>query len=316
MDNKLKIHLLVNEVAGNGRAKKVLEQTTSLLINQNVNFDLQISNYAGEAIRLAQHYDNQHHLPNEILLVIGGDGSLNEVLNGIKRSDNPSTPIAYLPAGTGNDFARAADLTADPKVLLDHFKKNFEPDEIDCGSFTLPKITAEQKYYFANSFGIGFDAFVNHNSNISKLKKLLNHLSEGKFIYGLNVVASVTKQNTFGVEIERNGQKIYFDDAFMVTTTNHPFLGGGLPLLPSAKIDSHKIDTVIVEKFSLGKLVKLFINLLKDGSHVNDPQFHYFEADKIRVTTMKKEYAQVDGEEIKPNLFNIEFSVSSFKLLR
>ena len=55
---------------------------------------------------------------------------------------------------------------------------------------------------------------------------------------------------------------------------------------------------------------------LKDGSHVKDPQFHYFEADKIRVTTMKKEYAQVDGEEIKPNLFNIEFSVSSFNLLR
>ena len=103
MDNKLKIHLLVNEVAGNGRAKKVLEQTTSLLINQNINFDLQKSNYAGEAIRLAQHYGNQRHLPNEILLVIGGDGSLNEVLNGIKRSDNPSTPIRSEERRVGNE---------------------------------------------------------------------------------------------------------------------------------------------------------------------------------------------------------------------
>ena len=316
MNNKLKIHLLVNEVAGNGHAKKVLEQTKSILINENINFDLKKSNYAGEAIRIAQDYGNQRHLPNEVLLVIGGDGSLNEVLNGIKWSSNPNTPIAYLPAGTGNDFARAASLTDDPKILLKHFKKGFKPDLIDCGSFIFPNISIDKKYYFANSFGIGFDAFVNHNSNISKLKKLLNRLNEGKLIYGYNVLATVTKQDTFGVEIEREGHKIYFDDAFMVTTTNHPYLGGGLPLLPSAKIDSHKIDTVVVEKFSLAKLVKLFINLLKNGSHVNDPQFHYFEADKIKVTTAKKEFAQVDGEEIKRNYFNIEFSVSCFNLLR
>lgn len=316
MNSKLKIHLLVNEVAGNGHAKKVLKQTTALLINENINFDLRKSSYAGEAIRIAQAYGDKQHSSNEILLVIGGDGSLNEVLNGIKRSKNPETPLAYLPAGTGNDFARAASLTNEPKILLDHFKKGFKPDQIDCGTFVFPNIAPEKKYYFANSFGIGFDAFVNHNSNISKLKKVLNRLSEGKLIYSFNVIATVTKQDTFNVEIELNGQKFHFDDAFMVTTTNHPYLGGGLPLLPNAKIDSHKIDTVVVEKFSLSKLVKLFINLLKDGSHVNDPQFHYFEADKVKVTTSKKEYAQVDGEEIRRNNFNIEFSVSSFNLLR
>ena len=316
MDNKLKIHLLVNEVAGNGRAKKALKKTTALLINENINFDLRKSTYAGEAIYIAQEYGDQKHSPTEILLVIGGDGSLNEVLNGIKRSQNPKTPIAYLPAGTGNDFARAASLTNDPKVLIDHLQQEFKPERIDCGTFIFPDIAPNKKYYFANSFGIGFDAFVNHNSNISKLKKVLNHLSEGKLIYGCNVLATVTKQDTFIVDIEKNGQKFHFDDAFMVTTTNHPYLGGGLPLLPSAKIDSHKIYTVVVEKFSLAKLVKLFINLLKDGSHVNDPQFHYFEANKVTVTTIKKEYAQVDGEEIKRNNFNIKFSVSSFNLLR
>ncbi|UZX32255.1 diacylglycerol/lipid kinase family protein [Lactobacillus helsingborgensis] len=316
MNNKLKIHLLVNETAGNGHAKSVFEQTTALLINDNINFDTRKSDYAGEAIRIAQDYGNRPHSSNEILLVIGGDGSLNEVLNGIKRSSNPVTPIAYLPAGTGNDFGRAASLTADPKILLDRLKGGVKPDQIDCGSFVFPDINEDKKYYFANSFGVGFDAFVNHNSNISKLKKLLNRFNEGKLIYGYNVLASVTRQDTFSVDIETNKRKVHFDDAFLVTTTNHPYLGGGLPLLPSAKIDSHRIDTVVVEKFGLRKLVKLFINLLKDGSHVYDPQFHYFEAKKITVKTRQKEYAQVDGEEIKRNTFNVEFSVSSFNLLR
>lgn len=315
MINKLKLHLLVNETAGNNRAKKVFMRVSSILKSKNINFDIQKSNYAGEAIRLATSYGNQKHPNYEVLLVIGGDGTLNEVLNGIKHSKNPQTPIAYLPAGTGNDFSRAAKLTDDPQKLITHLESNLKPERIDCGTFVLQN-HKNVMYYFANSFGVGFDAFVNHLSNISKLKKLLNKISKGKLIYGYNVVAGVTRQDTFSVTIKSNGKYTHFDNAFLVTTTNHPYLGGGLPLLPQAKINSHKIYTVVVEKFSIIKLVKLFIHLLKDGSHVNDPQFHYFEAKKVTIQTSKKEFAQVDGEDIKKNIFNIEFGIDEFNLLR
>ena len=93
-------------------------------------------------------------------------------------------------------------------------------------------------------------------------------------------------------------------------------MGGGIPLLPSASIKSRVLDTVVVERFSLGKLIKLFVNLLKDGSHVHDPQFHYFEGKQISIQTTKKEFAQVDGEQIKPDSFKIDFKLSHFYLLR
>lgn len=315
MNTKIKIHLLVNETAGNGHAKKILDQMVLILVNENIDFDIKKSTFAGEAITLAQKYADQEHQKEEILVVIGGDGSLNEVLNGIKRSVNPMTPFAYLPAGTGNDFGRAASLTSDPKELLNRLKKNPNPDLIDCGAFKL--LEAKNKtYYFANSFGVGFDAYVNHLSNISELKKLLNKLNEGNLIYGLHILSALYKQDTFGVDVKADGQRLHFNDAFLVTLTNHPYLGGGIPLLPSAKIDSHKIDVVIVEKYSIMKLIKLLINLLKDGSHVSDPQFHYVEAEKIEVQTTKKEFAQVDGEEIKGNSFKLELAVDQFSLYR
>ncbi|RMC48717.1 diacylglycerol kinase family protein [Lactobacillus sp. ESL0228] len=315
MNNKLKIHLLVNETAGNGHAKKIMDQVVLLLVNENIHFDIKKSTYAGELIKLAQVYGEHKHQKNEVLLIIGGDGSLNEALNGIKRSNNPQTPFAYLPAGTGNDFGRAANLTSNPKKLLKHFKNGLTADRIDCGSFKLSP-SSHQNYYFANSFGIGFDACVNHFSNISEFKKILNRINEGKLIYSLNILSSLRKQDTFSVEVVGDGKKRYYNKAFLVTTTNHPYLGGGISLLPSARIDSHKLDTVVIEKFTIRKLAKLFIKLLKDGSHVHDTQFHYIEADKITVKTNKKEFAQLDGEEIQLSSFELEFAIDHFNLLR
>ena len=315
MTNKLKIHLLVNETAGNGHAKKILDQTTLLLVNENIAFDVYKSSFAGEAIKIAQGYGNRNHHSNEVLLVIGGDGSLNEVLNGIKRSSHPSTPLAYLPAGTGNDFGKAANLSGNPEELINHLKNGIEPERIDCGSFHFPH-SSNDVYYFANSLGVGFDAYVNHLSNISELKKLLNKINEGKMIYGLHILSALRKQDTFTVDIKCDNKRYHYDDAFLITTTNHPYLGGGIPLLPSASIKSRVLDTVVVERFSLGKLIKLFVNLLKDGSHVHDPQFHYFEGKQISIQTTKKEFAQVDGEQIKPDSFKIDFKVSHFYLLR
>ncbi|MDF7668417.1 MULTISPECIES: YegS/Rv2252/BmrU family lipid kinase [unclassified Lactobacillus] len=311
----MKLHLLVNETAGNGQGKKSFTSLVQLLVDANINFSFQKSTYAGELIKLAQDYSNQKHEAEDVLLIIGGDGSLNEVLNGIKRSANPETPFAYLPAGTGNDFARAAELTTDPEKLLHSLQKSPVPLQIDCGKFQLAGYK-DQPSYFANSFGIGFDASVNHFSNHSKLKEMLNKLHEGKLIYGANILRALRSQDTFSIEVRSANQKMQFDDAFLVTTTNQPYFGGGFPLLPSASLTSHRIDTIVVEKFSIPKLLKLLYHLLKDGSHINDPQFHYIEAKEIIVKTKQKEFAQVDGEEINQRTFNLKLKVSHFNLLK
>ncbi|MCT7680677.1 MAG: acylglycerol kinase family protein, partial [Lactobacillus crispatus] len=102
----------------------------------NIPFKRQKSHYPGELVVLAQNYANLHLSSEHVLIVVGGDGSFNEVLNGIKTSNYPETAITYLPAGTGNDFARGAGLTADPRQLINNLLRDPEPEQVDCGFFT------------------------------------------------------------------------------------------------------------------------------------------------------------------------------------
>lgn len=264
---------------------------------------------------LAKNYANTKPNKNDILIVVGGDGSFNEVLNGIKTSDYPDTPITYLPAGTGNDFARGAGLTDDPRQLIHNLLNDPEPEQVDCGYFTA-NISGENTGYFVNNFGIGFDSFIVYQSNHEKLKDKLNRLNLGNLIYGLNVVKALAQQNTFTVTVKTKDKTLRYGDAYFVTTTNHPYFGGGFAILPKADVYSHHLDTVIVEKPSLSKFIFLFSKLLKGGSHVNAPQFHYVEAKEIQVETKKPEFAQIDGEDVAAQGFKVKFKIDHFNLLK
>lgn len=310
-----KVHLLVNQVAGNGNAVKADHALQNVLRQLQLPFDRQKSHYPGELIKLAQNYANNHPTIHDVLIVVGGDGSFNEVLNGIKNSNYPETPIAYLPAGTGNDFARAAGLTAEPSQLIHNLLQDPEPQQVDCGYFTS-NIKNMPSRYFVNNLGIGFDALVVHQSNHERLKRKLNQLNSGNLIYGLNIIKALVKQNTFTVTVKTKDKTVRYGDAYLITTTNHPYFGGGIAILPKANIYSHHLDAIIVEKPSWGKFIYLFSKLLKDGSHVNAPEFHDLEAKGISVETKKLEYAQVDGEDINAQSFKIHFKVDHFNLLK
>lgn len=310
----IKITLLVNETAGNGNAKIAFNKTKHILNEKKIPYDIMKSNYPGELIKLAQNYANQTHKDNNYLVVIGGDGSFNQVLNGIKKSAHPDTPVAYLPAGTGNDFARAAKISNDPKKLISKLLTKPGSQEIDCGKF---KINEQKDWqYFVNNFGIGFDAYVVHKSNHEQFKKVLNKIKLGKLIYASNIINALHTQDTFKVQVKSNSRKYTFNDTYFVTTTNHPYFGGGIAILPRANLHSHQLDTVIVEKPALGKFIRLFLHLLKDGSHVNDPQFHYVEAKEICVDTMTPEYGQIDGEDTKKQPFHLKFKIDHFNLIK
>lgn len=316
MHKKIKLHLLVNLVAGNNHGKITHAKFAKLLKDSQISFRAQISQYPGEIIKLAKKYANNNHSEDEILVIIGGDGSFNQALNGVKKSLHPNTPLAYLPAGSGNDFARAAKLTTDPQKFLNRLLNNRKIEKVDCGSYSSQKENVI-KHYFVNNYGIGFDANVVHQSNNQKMKKILNKIHLGNLIYGLNVINVLQKQDTFTATVTgADGIAHIFHDAYLVTTTNHPYFGGGVPILPKANLHSHVLDTVIVEKPSLRKFVFLFAKMLKDGSHVTDSHFHYIEGKEIRVNVKKPEYTQIDGEDTDKMAHSIQFMIDNFYLIR
>lgn len=307
------VHLLVNLVSGNNKGNTEFSLIHHELKKKHIHTTTSISKYPGQMVSLAKNVAEKYgDLPNHYLLVIGGDGSLNQALNGVKKSQKPNTPIGYFPAGTGNDFARAITLPRQIQKLISHLQKGPQISKVDCGYYTDK--TINESNYFINNLGIGFDAHVVYLTNHSSLKKKFNNLHIGNLTYGLHILNVLKNQNTFSTTVTVNGKQHHFNHTYFVTTTNHPYFGGGVPLLPRANVHNHKLDTVVVEKVNALKFLRLFAKLFINGSHVNDPHFHYYEAEKINVKTNHPEYGQLDGEELGKKEYNLIFKISSFNL--
>lgn len=309
-----KVHLLVNLKSGSDKGAKALKEIEAVLKKEKLAYNIQISTYPGQLVPIATKTANEINNNYECIVVVGGDGSLNQALNGVKNSLHPDTPLAYFPAGTGNDFARAAKLQNNPLKFIKKIKNHPTVTNVDCGRYQ-DLLTGEEKY-FVNNLGIGFDAFVVNKTNHSKLKTKFNKINIGNLTYGINIAQALKGQDNFKVKILTNEHTYSYDHAYLVTTTNHPYFGGGVPILPIANIYNHKLDIAIVEKPNLAKFLYLFSKLLLNGSHMQSKQFHYFEANKIEVETYQAEYGQLDGEELNRRKFHLKFEVDHFKLLK
>lgn len=309
-----KVHLLVNLKSGSDKGAKALKEIEAALKKEKLAYNIQISTYPGQLVPIATKTANEINNNHECIVVVGGDGSLNQALNGVKNSLHPDTPLAYFPAGTGNDFARAAKLQNNPLKFIKKIKNHPTVTNFDCGRYQ-DLLTGEEKY-FVNNLGIGFDAFVVNKTNHSKLKTKFNKINIGNLTYGINIAQALKGQDNFKVKILTNEHTYSYDHAYLVTTTNHPYFGGGVPILPIANIYNHKLDIAIVEKPNLAKFLYLFSKLLLNGSHMQSKQFHYFEANKIEVETYQAEYGQLDGEELNRRKFHLKFEVDHFKLLK
>lgn len=309
-----KVHLLVNLKSGSDKGAKALKEIEAALKKEKLAYNIQISTYPGQLVPIATKTANEINNNHECIVVVGGDGSLNQALNGVKSSLHPDTPLALFPAGTGNDFARAAKLQNNPLKFIKKIKNHPTVTNVDCGRYQ-DLLTGEEKY-FVNNLGIGFDAFVVNKTNHSKLKTKFNKINIGNLTYGINIAQALKGQDNFKVKILTNEHTYSYDHAYLVTTTNHPYFGGGVPILPIANIYNHKLDIAIVEKPNLAKFLYLFSKLLLNGSHMQSKQFHYFEANKIEVETYQAEYGQLDGEELNRRKFHLKFEVDHFKLLK
>lgn len=134
-------------------------------------------------------------------------------------------------------------------------------------------------------------------------------------IYLANGLAAYREQDKFPSTVTMDGVSHHFDHGFLLTTTNHPYFGGGVPILPQADPFNDALDTIDVETPTKKQLLRAFTELLHDGSHVNEPFFHYYEGQKIEVQNFAPEYGQLDGEELGRHAFHFLFTTSSFKLI-
>ena len=209
------------------------------------------------------------------LIVVGGDGTLHEVLNGIV--DPYKCRVGLIPAGTGNDFAEAAGLPLDPKkaaelILSGETKRTdwLEFDGVRC----------------MNIGGMGIDVDILERCRKGKMK--------GKLKYLISLLRSVISYKGWEVTFMQDGEEIK-QKVLVATACNGVQFGGGLKICPEAEIDDGKMDVVVVEYIKgFFNLAKAFTKLMK-GTITQYPSTRHFLCDEIKMEANPCPI-QLDGE--------------------
>ncbi|WP_280739204.1 MULTISPECIES: YegS/Rv2252/BmrU family lipid kinase [unclassified Enterococcus] len=312
-------HLLVNPASGSGTGEKAAKKIIALLDKNHCQYTLYLTEVAGDETKIASQLAEETLVPWQentaadyeekaypLLVVLGGDGTLHEVLNCFYQLA-VKFPIAYIPAGSGNDFARGVGLSKEPEQAFWHLFKTKEPRNLNVLAYQ--DAMQEESGLTFNNFGIGLDAAVVAAANQSATKKHLNKFKLGSLSYMAQIFKILFTQKGFPILVDVNGQKVNFKKTFLCTTTNHPYFGGGIAIAPMADVNKETFELVVVERVALFKIFWLVILLLRK-KHVNSKYYHHFSAKKMRIISTVPQYGQADGETIQPQPFDIQFTLA------
>lgn len=222
--------------------------------------------------------------PETKIIIVGGDGTLNRVANEIRGIEN--LPEIYLyKAGTGNDFLRS-------------LKNKKKLTRIDQYLINLPNVTFKNEdIVFLNGVGLGFDALVCHTVEESKKKK-------NKLNFFSSVFKSLKNFQPFDFEVEIDGKRQRFEDAWFVSIMNSKYFGGGMKIAPKADRESDTLEVVVIHGISKFKL-SLFFPLIYLGWHTGIKNVKVFTGKNIKVFSDLPAYVQIDGD-VYDNVLELE----------
>ncbi len=298
----MKTELIVNLTAGGGKPHLHLKTIFKYLKENGFNFKVSYTSHPGEAIELAQKAADNGA---ELIVSVGGDGTVNEIVNGIMKSKNDPS-LGIIPLGWANDFIKSTDIPSDIieacKILVQGKTK-----EIDVGIIN-------KKIYFANICGIGFDAEVAKLANQMK-DRHPNWRILSAFVYIFSTIKKLLSPfRCHKVKIKIDGQEIQSKILFMAIG-NGKIYGGRFKITPEAILDDGLLDICLVEEMGRFKYLSIIPKVFK-GTHGGIKGVSFYKAKEVIVQSSELILAQVSGEVIEgQKKFTVTLQPKRLKLI-
>ncbi|HZK43106.1 MAG TPA: diacylglycerol kinase family protein [Syntrophomonadaceae bacterium] len=301
MKNIYKSLFVVNPISANGRTPKTWGNIERYLKQRGLKFDVRYTDMPREAItitREALQGDYQH------ILSVGGDGTLNEVVNGFFNNDGSKIKedayLSLIPMGTGGDFARMLKSSSHPQKIYEILAQGKEKKiDIVRSTFTGWSGQVESRYYLnVADVGVGSETVYHVNRNSKVFRGFLSFLVFG--IYSI-----LTYDNKL-LNVKVDDRKVYVGKSSMVVISNGCYFGGGMKIAPYASLDDGLLDIIIVKDLSKLGLLK-HVKGIYSGQHLNDPNIKFMNGKKTEILSDQKVYLEIDGE--TPGTGNLEFQI-------
>ena len=280
---------IINPTAGAGHGLTDYPQIAKLLRDNNISHDAVFTEHKFHATELAVEAVNKGYRK---IIVIGGDGTLNEVVNGLfiqKQCKTTEVTLAVIAVGTGNDWVRSFGIASNYAQAIRAIKEGGTFLQ-DVGAVTYTESKYTQTRYMANVAGLGFDSFVISVFNHWKAKGW-----RGKWLYIASILKAYFKYKSSGVKIEVDDNVIFNNLIFSIAVGICKYNGGGVLQLPKAVADDGLLDITLIKPLHWWHIVfrlrKLFNGGIYSIGHVKHAQ-----GKSIKITSAPPITLECDGE--------------------
>ncbi|MGC8836853.1 MAG: diacylglycerol/lipid kinase family protein [Anaerolineae bacterium] len=285
------LYLIVNPVSANGRLARTWPRLARQLEEAGLSFTFTFTERPGHATDLARAARARGE---RVIVAVGGDGTVHEVVNGLVDEETLRTPpealpwaLGVIPFGTGTDFVRTVGIPRDPQRAVARLREGTRR-AIDLIHVAYRAGGEHCTCYSANVVGLGFDAAVVERVNRSS--KALG----GTLPFLTSVLTELLGYRNKEVVIRFDGQELR-GRANAVVACNGRYFGGGMQVGPLARPDDGLIDLIYVGDLTR---VELLLNLprIYAGTHLSHPKVRHFKATEVRVETEEELFMEAEGE--------------------
>ena len=277
----MKYIFLLNSFSLKNKCDIVKKQIDELAKRRNLDYEIRVNSedISTESI-LSEYKDDRN-----IIISLGGDGTLNRVVNGIYGTNNI---LSLLPLGTGNDFAKSVN---------EQMKNGI--NKVD--------VVKMNDTYFINLVCFGVDADIGNNDSFVHSKYIPKSQR-----YNAGILQSFIKYHGRHMKVYIN-DKIYENDYATVAVCNGRYYGRGFKIGTNARIDDGILDVYIVDNMNKLSLVKLMLGMNK-GKHETSPKTTHLQTTKLVIESDKEISCNYDGEKMTSKTYDIEILPKSLEL--
>lgn len=290
----MKYTFIINPKSRSGKGLVLWNLLKPELKKRRIESEVFYTEYAGHATEIARQVTAIDVTSEEdhVIVVMGGDGSISEVLTGIQ--DFTHVILGYIPTGSGNDFTRELRLPTDPKEAFELVLNPGRIAPMDVGEIS----SCEKTWRFGVSTGIGFDAAVCHNVERSKMKPVLNKIHLGHLVYLEVALRRLFSDSFYEIDVTlEDGTVKHFSKGYFVAVMNQPYEGGGFRFCPDALSDDGLLDVIVVSDIPRLKVLCLLPTAFA-GKHTRFRGVDIFKCKDIRVQVNGKAPIHADGQPV------------------
>ena len=277
--------IIANPNSGSGATEEEWGYINNILSQKGISFRSEFTQRPFQAAEITQKALAKGY---RHIIIAGGDGTYNEVINGIFQQKEVSTKavtLAILPMGTGNDWVRTMKIPNDWEEAISLIE-NGKPSLQDVGCVNYFENEVPRERYFINVTGLGFDAFI--AKNYLSTKKL------GAISYFTALLKGLVKYQNIEVAFQVEGKERK-EKIFTLAVALGQFFGAGMKIAPQAQTNDGLFDITLIKDIGKMGVVGQLANIY-NGTFVKHPKVETFQCQQIRITSNEPAHLQMDGE--------------------